>query len=285
LSCGPGPRRYAASRPCCRRRAPNRGKRAGGGGEKRETCDVALARRVVEHRGKQRLTERVGCDKVHAAVPHPHRCIRDSVDEPLQARPYRLFGAAPAATNRLRARGTREILQVLGLGIVVQCVRQTIDHGRHAAEIAPFDPGVVVHAHPGQQRNLLAPQTRNPTTAPTGDPDLVRGDTVPATPEKLRNVAVLAHPLTPSAPIAACQVLALPGTPVPSTPRRLQVKSEEHRTSVQTSGAPSNGGSTHAAHRSPRRRRGHHCPFSDLNNVQIADEVSKFLSEKGLDGR
>jgi pimeloyl-ACP methyl ester carboxylesterase len=28
-----------------------------------------------------------------------------------------------------------------------------------------------------------------------------------------------------------------------------------------------------------------HFPFSDLNNVQIADEVSAFLSEKGLDGR
>ncbi len=26
-----------------------------------------------------------------------------------------------------------------------------------------------------------------------------------------------------------------------------------------------------------------HFPFSDLNNVQIADEVSKFLSDKGLD--
>jgi pimeloyl-ACP methyl ester carboxylesterase len=28
-----------------------------------------------------------------------------------------------------------------------------------------------------------------------------------------------------------------------------------------------------------------HFPFSDLNNVQIADEVSGFLAEKGLDGR
>jgi hypothetical protein len=28
-----------------------------------------------------------------------------------------------------------------------------------------------------------------------------------------------------------------------------------------------------------------HFPFSDLNNVQVADEVSRFLSDKGLDGR
>jgi hypothetical protein len=28
-----------------------------------------------------------------------------------------------------------------------------------------------------------------------------------------------------------------------------------------------------------------HFPFSDLNNVQIADEVSTFLSDKGLDAR
>ena len=28
-----------------------------------------------------------------------------------------------------------------------------------------------------------------------------------------------------------------------------------------------------------------HFPFSYLNNVQVADEVSRFLSEKGLDGR
>jgi hypothetical protein len=26
-----------------------------------------------------------------------------------------------------------------------------------------------------------------------------------------------------------------------------------------------------------------HFPFSDLNNVQVADEMSKFLAEKGLD--
>ncbi|HML87639.1 MAG TPA: hypothetical protein PKA28_04250 [Methylomusa anaerophila] len=26
-----------------------------------------------------------------------------------------------------------------------------------------------------------------------------------------------------------------------------------------------------------------HFPFSDLNNVEIADELSKFLKEKGLD--
>jgi len=26
-----------------------------------------------------------------------------------------------------------------------------------------------------------------------------------------------------------------------------------------------------------------HFPFSDLNNVQIADQVSKFLTQKGLD--
>jgi hypothetical protein len=26
-----------------------------------------------------------------------------------------------------------------------------------------------------------------------------------------------------------------------------------------------------------------HFPFSDLNNVEIADQVSKFLTEKGLD--
>jgi hypothetical protein len=26
-----------------------------------------------------------------------------------------------------------------------------------------------------------------------------------------------------------------------------------------------------------------HFPFSDLNNVEIADQVSKFLAEKGLD--
>ena len=28
-----------------------------------------------------------------------------------------------------------------------------------------------------------------------------------------------------------------------------------------------------------------HFPFSDLNNVQVAEEVSRFLSEKSLDGR
>ena len=28
-----------------------------------------------------------------------------------------------------------------------------------------------------------------------------------------------------------------------------------------------------------------HFPFSDLNNVRIADDVSKFLSDRGLDGR
>ena len=27
-----------------------------------------------------------------------------------------------------------------------------------------------------------------------------------------------------------------------------------------------------------------HFPFSDLNNVQVTDEVSRFLSETGLDG-
>ena len=35
----------------------------------------------------------------------------------------------------------------------------------------------------------------------------------------------------------------------------------------------------------PRRLPEHHFPFSDLNNVQIADLLSDYLREKGLDTR
>ena len=46
------------------------------------------------------------------------------------------------------------------------------------------------------------------------------------------------------------------------------------------------GGDVTVVHLPERGIRGNtHFPFSDLNNVQVADEVSRFLSEKGLDGR
>ena len=46
------------------------------------------------------------------------------------------------------------------------------------------------------------------------------------------------------------------------------------------------GGDVTVVHLPERGIRGNtHFPFSDLNNVQVADEVSRFLSEKSLDGR
>jgi pimeloyl-ACP methyl ester carboxylesterase len=46
------------------------------------------------------------------------------------------------------------------------------------------------------------------------------------------------------------------------------------------------GGDVTVVHLPERGIRGNtHFPFSDLNNVQIADEVSNFLADKGLDAR
>jgi len=45
------------------------------------------------------------------------------------------------------------------------------------------------------------------------------------------------------------------------------------------------GGDVTVVHLPERGIHGNtHFAFADLNNVHIADEVSKFLSDKGLDG-
>ena len=107
----------------------------------------------------------------------------------------REFWRAGAAADRRRPRGLRQVVQVLGLGLVesersgdgVQDLR------RDAGEIAALHPRVVVGAHPGEHRHLLAAQPGHPAAAAADQARLVGGEAGPAAAKELPHFGLVVH--------------------------------------------------------------------------------------------
>ena len=64
----------------------------------------------------------------------------------------------------------RQMQEMCPLGVVeAQGAGDRVEHaGRDPGQAAPFEFGVVLHAHPGQRGDLTAPQPRHPTPARYG---------------------------------------------------------------------------------------------------------------------
>ena len=167
----------------------------GGGAEEHEPGEVLSVRRVLEHRSEQGTAERVGGQDIGPRIRHPRRRAGDRVQEPLQRWPDGRFWRASAAADRRRPCGTREVVQVLSLGLV-ESQRSgdgVEDLRRDAGEIAALHPGVVVAAHPGEHRDLLATQPGHPAAAAADDPGLVGGEAGPAGAKELPHFGLVVH--------------------------------------------------------------------------------------------
>ena len=95
--------------------------------------------------------------------------------------------------------GAGEVVEVGALGVVeLQRPRQRLQHaGGGAGDLAALEPGVVLHAQPGERRDLAAPQARHAAVAGGGQPDLVRGDARAAGGEELAHLLSVVHVLEP----------------------------------------------------------------------------------------
>ena len=86
----------------------------------------------------------------------------------------------------------------VGGGVRVQAQRasdRVEDLGGRVVIAALFQPGVVLGADAGQQRELVAPEAGDAAPPAVGDADLVRSDQFPAGPQVLPD-AVYAHATT-----------------------------------------------------------------------------------------
>jgi hypothetical protein len=119
--------------------------------------------RAVEVLRVEGAAEAVGGEKVHAPVAHERRRSRDRVEHALHAGPNPLF-RRPTTCSRHRVRATREIEEVRSLGLVE--LKRTRDRLEDAlgdsSRAAPLEAGVVVDADPGEERDLLPAEPRDP---------------------------------------------------------------------------------------------------------------------------
>ena len=113
--------------------------------------------RAVELPRVQRAAEPVRAEDVEAPVAHERRHAGHRVEHVLHARPDPLL-RAPASARRRGLRCAREVEQVRPLRLVeLQRAGECLEHRLgDAARVAALEPGVVVDADSGEQRDLLA---------------------------------------------------------------------------------------------------------------------------------
>ena len=108
-----------------------------------------------------RAGQRIGGEVVPAAVAHERDTAGERVEGPLHARADRAAGRRQAC----RRLGPGEVEEVEPFGIVeVEGAGDGVEHavGR-SVNVAALELGVVVRAHAGEIRHLLAPQPRHPS--------------------------------------------------------------------------------------------------------------------------
>lgn len=114
---------------------------------------------------------------VGVLVPADEEVLRTRVEEDESDEIDRAFGLdtgpdgcrrrfAVGAPRRLRRPGQVEQVGAFGLVELEHRGHRVEDGIGGAAEIAAFEPGVVVHADPGEQCDLLAAQSRDAAFAP-----------------------------------------------------------------------------------------------------------------------
>jgi hypothetical protein len=163
--------------------------------EKDESGNVDRPRRVAIHLGVQRVAESVRGQDVSAGVAYVCRRVGDHIQDPLHTGPdARLRGATPGAQSGVP--GTGQVEQVGPLCLIeLQRIGECFQHAfRHPVEVAAFQPGVVVDAHPGEQRNLLPAEPGHPPVTPVGRQTcLVRGDPGPPGDQEVANLIPVVH--------------------------------------------------------------------------------------------
>ena len=109
----------------------------------------------------------------------------------------RLLSRSPPRARR-GVRRPRQVEQVRLLRLVqLQGPGQGVQHAfRDSAQVAALEPGVVVDAHPGEQRDLLAAEPGDPPVAPVrGQAGLVGADPgPPGGQERPDLLPVVSHP-------------------------------------------------------------------------------------------
>src|SRR5690606_33210213 len=136
----------------------------------------------------------------------------DAVEEPERARRHDLPARAPPAP----ARGGRgELQQVLRRGLVeLEHARERLHDLHRRVAVAPLlEAQVVVGADAGEQRHLLATQTRDAADARGGQPDVLRAYEL-ATGSQVLPQLVVGHVST-----VRRRHPALPGPPAPRSAR------------------------------------------------------------------
>jgi hypothetical protein len=165
------------------------------GAEEHEPGDVGRPDRVDEQLGVQGVAEPVGGQDVPAAVAHIRRRISDRVQDALHARSDPLGRTATWAPRR-RVGRPGQVEQVAPLGLVqLQGLSEGVQHALgDPAQVAPLQAGVVVDAHPGQQRDLLPAEARHaPVGAVDGQAGLLRSDPGPPGGQELTDLVAVVH--------------------------------------------------------------------------------------------
>ena len=161
--------------------------------QEREPPAVGRLLAAVEHRRVERAAQRVGGQVVAVDGADDRRRL-DLLEQPQQHRAHTRL-QRPRALRRDRARGARQVEQVRALGVVeLQRSRQRFQHELgDPADLAALQAPVVVRAHPGQRRDLLAPQARHPPLAVARQADLLGRDLRPPAGEELGDVVGGVH--------------------------------------------------------------------------------------------
>ena len=146
--------------------------------------------RVVEDGCVERPPERVRREDVVTAVTHPG----GGVGEGVQHLPHRRahgVGAGVVTSPRRRPGRFGQVEEVLPLGVVEpQGGRQRVQHSfGGTAQVAAFQPNVVVHRDSGKHGDLLATQSRHaPVPAVRRQAGLLRGQPRAARAEELPHI-------------------------------------------------------------------------------------------------
>ncbi len=170
---------------------------AGAGAEEGEPGDVGRSNRVDVHLRVQRVAEPVGGQDVPTAIAHVRGGVGDGVEDALHAGAH-LLRRRSALRARLRAgvRRAGEVEQVRPLGLVqLQRPRDRLqDAFRGAGEVPALEVGVVVDAHPGEQRRLFPAEPGDAAVAAVGrQARLVRREPGPPGSQELANLAPVVH--------------------------------------------------------------------------------------------
>jgi hypothetical protein len=162
-----------------------------------------------------------------------------------------------------------------------------------AALFDKIGPGILVtHSHAGRFGWLAAMQNRNIKAVVSFEPGsgfvFPDGEAPPPMPSSNGTLAGMPVPLASFMPLTEIPIIAYYGDNIPSEPTDIaghdnwRVRFAMARLWVDA--VNRHGGDARLVHLPDLGIHGNtHFLYSDLNNVQIADQMSSFLAEKGLD--